>query len=107
MNGYSAPMLWVASHTFKWDVPRGHVGKDMPTAILDERGRVVLPKELADELGVSKGDVVVFGRKGKDFVVTRASSKRERLEEIMDWNPDRTGKPESTTPHSMKGIWRT
>ncbi len=79
----------------------------MPVAILDDRGRVVLPKELADELGVSKGDKIVFERKGRDFVVTRASSKRERLEEIMDWNPDRAGRPESVSAKSMKGIWKT
>jgi hypothetical protein len=42
-----------------------------------------------------------------DFVVTRTASKRERLEEVMDWNPERTGKPESVTPRSMKGIWKT
>ncbi len=78
----------------------------MPTAILDDRGRLVLPKELADELGVSKGDEVVFERKGKDFVVARASSKRARLEEMMDWNPERTGKPQSVSPKSMKEIWK-
>jgi AbrB family looped-hinge helix DNA binding protein len=77
----------------------------MPTAILDERGRLVLPKELADELGVSKGDAVVFERKGKDFVVMRASSNRERLGEVMDWDPERTGKPERPSPREMKGIW--
>jgi len=81
--------------------------QDMPTAVLDERGRLVLPRELADELGVSKGDVVVFERKGKDFVVAKASSKRDRLEEVMDWNPARTGKPESLSPKKMKGIWKT
>ena len=79
----------------------------MSTAILDERGRVILPKELADELGVSKGDVVVFEKKGRDFVVTKAASKRERLEEVMDWDPERSGKPESATPGNMKGIWKT
>ena len=79
----------------------------MPTAISDERGRVVLPKELVNELGVSKGDVVVFERKGKDFVVSRSASKRERLEKVMDWNPERAGKPENVTPRSMKSIWKT
>ena len=79
----------------------------MPTAILDERGRIILPKELAEELGVSMGDMVVFERRGKDFVVVKASSKRERLEEVMDWNPERTGKPESVSPKEMKGIWKT
>lgn len=79
----------------------------MPTAVLDERGRLVLPKELADELGVSKGDVVVFERKRKDFVVSSAASRRERLEKVMDLNPERAGKPEKVTPRSMKGIWKT
>jgi len=96
----------MVSHKLKWVIPRAWVGFKVPTAILDERGRLVLPKELAEELGVSKGDEIVFERKGKDFVVVRASSKRERLEEVMDWNPERTGKPESTSPKSMKGIWK-
>lgn len=67
---------------------------------------MVLPKEVADELGVLKGDLVVFEKRGKDFVVARASSKRERLEEIIDWNPERTGKPENVSPKRMKGIWK-
>lgn len=66
-----------------------------------------MPKELADDLGVSKGDVVLFERRGKEFVVTRATSKRDRLEKVMDWNPERTGKTENATPKSMKGIWKT
>ena len=78
----------------------------MPMAILDDRGRVVLPKQLTEELGVSKGDLVVFERKGKQFVVEKASPlKRDRLEELMDWNPERTGKPERASPKSMKQIW--
>jgi len=91
---------------FKWVFPLDKVGMELPTAVLDERGRVVLPKEFADELGVSKGDVIAFEKKGKDFVVMRGSSKKERLEEVMDWNPERTGKPEGTSPKGMKGIWK-
>jgi len=65
-----------------------------------------LPKELAEELGVSKGDLVVFERKGKSFVVGKGSLRKDRLEEIMEWNPERTGKPERVSPKSMKGIWK-
>ena len=83
------------------------MGAIMPTAILDERGRVVLPRELADELAVTKGDTVIFEKRGRDFVVTRAGSRKGRLEEVMDWNPERTGKPEGATPRNMKGIWKT
>ena len=79
----------------------------MTTAILDDRGRVVLPKELAEALGVSRGDLVVFEKKGKDFVVAKASSKKDRLEELMEWNPERTGKPENVSPKTMKEVWKT
>jgi len=92
----------------KWEFPLNGMGLSLPTAILDDRGRVVLPKELTEELGVSRGDAVVFERKGRDYVVGRASSlKKDRLEEIMEWNPERTGKPDKVSPKSMKDIWKT
>jgi len=77
------------------------------TAVLDDRGRVVLPREVAEDLGLTKGDSVVFEKRGKDYVVARGESKRGRLEEIMDWNPNRTGKPQEVTPRDMKEIWKT
>ena len=46
-------------------------------------------------------------RKGKNFVIGRVSSKKDRLEEVMEWNPERTAKPESVSPKSIKGIWKT
>jgi len=49
---------------------------------------------------------MVFEKKGKEFVMMRASSKKERLEEVMDLNPERTGRPESISPKDMKGIWK-
>ena len=65
-----------------------------------------MPKQFADDLGVWKGDLMVFEKKGKEFVMMRASSKKERLEEVMDLNPERTGRPESISPKDMKGIWK-
>lgn len=79
----------------------------MPIAVLDDRNRVVLPREVVEELGTCTGDAVVFERRGKDFVVTKASSKRDRLEEVMDWNPQRTGRIEGVRPKAMKEIWKT
>ncbi len=78
----------------------------MPTAVLDDRGRILLPKDVAEELGVSKRDVVLFERRGRDFVIMKASTKGEPLEEIMDWNPERTGKIEGVSPKAMKEIWK-
>jgi len=79
----------------------------MSRAVLDDRGRVVLPKEVLEELGASRGDALVFEKRGKEFVLMKASSKRERLEEIMEWNPKRTGKIERVSPKAMKEIWKT
>lgn len=78
----------------------------MPAAILDDRGRIVLPKELAEELGVSNGDAVVFEKRGKDYVVTKPVSRKDRLEQIMEWNPKRSGKVEAVNPQAMKEIWK-
>ena len=78
----------------------------MPTAVLDERGRVVLPREIVDELGVGRGDMVVFERSGGNYVVKGTSGGKRRLEEVMDWNPPRDGKPENVTPREMKEVWK-
>jgi bifunctional DNA-binding transcriptional regulator/antitoxin component of YhaV-PrlF toxin-antitoxin module len=64
------------------------------------------PKDVADELGASKGDAVVSEKRRRDLVVKKASSKADRLEEIMDWNPSRTGKIAKVTPKVMKEIWK-
>jgi len=81
--------------------------KSVSTAVLDDRGRVVLPKDVLDELGASEGDMVIFEKRGKDFTIVKKSSRGERLEEIMDWNPKRTGKIERVSPKTMKEIWKT
>jgi len=92
---------------FIGDFPNCHMGEPMPTAVLDERGRIVLPRDVAEELGVSKRDAVLFQKRGTDIVIVKAPSRKERLEEVMDWNPKRTGKIESVSPRSMKEIWKT
>jgi AbrB family looped-hinge helix DNA binding protein len=79
----------------------------MQRAVVDDRGRVVLPRDVAEDLGLTKGDSVVFEKRGRDYVVARGGSRRGRLEEIMDWDPTRTGKPEEVTPRDMKEIWKT
>jgi AbrB family looped-hinge helix DNA binding protein len=79
----------------------------MAKSILDEKGRVVLPREIAEELGLSKGSVLRFEREGKDIVLRKAPSARKGLEEVMDWDPERTGKVEKVTPRVMKEIWKS
>ena len=73
---------------------------------LDKRGRVAQRKELAGKLRLTRGDAVVFESKGKDFVIKKVSTRRQRLEEVLDWNPERTGMPERGLPKDMKRIWK-
>ena len=78
----------------------------MATAV-DERGRIVIPKHVAEELGLSKGDVVVFEKIDEHFVIKKLGAPKRKLAEILSWNPKRTGKPQPVSPEEMKGIWKT
>lgn len=87
--------------------PSAVMGMTLPTAIMDERGRIVLPKEVAEELGASAGDHIVIERRGDEFVVSKAEARSEELEEMMDWNPKRVGKVKRVSPREMKEIWKS
>lgn len=86
--------------------------KEFPTLIsgmskLDEKGRVVIPKIVVKELGLSKGDEVLFEKRGKDFVIRKKRKGKSGLKELMDWNPERRGEPVPVSPIEMKEIWET
>lgn len=74
---------------------------------MDERGRVVIPRPIAEELGLEEGDLVVFEKVEDDFVIRKLETPKKRLEEIMGWDPKRTGKPEPVSPKEMKRIWKS
>jgi len=86
-------------------IPYYFVGK-MAVAV-DERSRVVIPKPVVEELELKEGDLVVFEKVGDDFVIRKLDTPKKRLEEVMGWNPKRTGKPEPVSPKEMKGIWKS
>jgi AbrB family looped-hinge helix DNA binding protein len=74
--------------------------------VLDEKRRVVLPKEMAEELGLVEGSSVSF-KKERDTVVLRkiADANDDPLREIMSWNPKRRGKPQAVKEREIKEIW--
>jgi len=76
------------------------------TATIDERGRIVIPKHLMEEMGLGKGDIVVFEMVGEHFVIRKLKAPKRRLEEAMSWNPERTAEPEPVSPEEIKGIWK-
>jgi AbrB family looped-hinge helix DNA binding protein len=76
------------------------------TSILDDKRRVVLPKDIADELGLVEGSAVTF-RKEKSFATMEKAKETEAsLREVMSWDPKRTRKPQPVKEDEIKEIWR-
>ncbi len=59
----------------------------MGKSTIDERERIVIPKYLLEELGLSRGDAVALERKGNLLVLKKLEKPKKRLEEIMSWEP--------------------
>jgi len=76
------------------------------SSVVDEKGRVIIPKHVAEELNLNKGDMIAFEKREHLFVVRKAGFAKRRLEEIMDWNPERTSEPEPVSAREMKEIWK-
>ncbi len=78
------------------------------SSVLDDRDRVVLPKVVAEDLGLAPGDAIIF-QKAKQGYLLRKLGKRKgkaNLKEIMDWDPKRGKKPEPVSPSEMKATWK-
>jgi len=75
-------------------------------AVVDQRGRVLIPEEIREGAGLTSGAVVAIEKAG-DVVVIKPLRKRKRLwRRLCGLALERTGKPEWTTPEEIKGIWR-
>lgn len=78
----------------------------MNEAIVDQRGRVLIPGEIRDSTGLASGTVVAV-EKERDVIVIRPLSKVKRgWRELCGIVPKRTGKPKWPTPEEIKDIWR-
>jgi len=66
----------------------------MPSSVVDERGRVEIPKEVRKRMGVMAGDVLLWVPLGSSALVTRRRGKagreevRERLEKLRAKAPE-------------------
>ena len=52
-------------------------------ARLDSRGRLVIPKQLREAVGLREGDEVVISVRGSSLVITKASDPFARLERLL------------------------
>jgi AbrB family looped-hinge helix DNA binding protein len=82
------------------------------SSIVDHKRRIVLPAEVAKELGLDEGSEVAFEkRKGAVLLKKMSKRRKKKLEEdplvrAMTWNPVRKGKLEPVVEAEVKGIWK-
>lgn len=72
---------------------------------VDERGRILIPQDIRERLGLGEGTVVEVAEVGKEIVIKPVSRKRRTWKDLWGIEPKRTGKPEWPTPREIKGIW--
>lgn len=83
------------SHHILWDM----------SSVLDEKRRVVLPKAIAEELGLVVGSTITFRRMKGSVMMKKAGKDEDALRVMMSWNPRRTGKPAAVKESEIKEIW--
>ena len=73
--------------------------------MLDEKRRIVLPREVVEELDLAEGTAVAFEKKNGVVVIKKAKRKEDSLKELMEWNPVRTRKPRPIIEREVKEVW--
>jgi AbrB family looped-hinge helix DNA binding protein len=80
------------------------VGNAMET-VVDARGRVLIPQQLREDLGLDEGVIVELQKEKGTIVITPAKRKRLSWKQLNGIKPKRTGKAEWPTPEEIKSIW--
>lgn len=73
--------------------------------VVDERGRILIPQEIRERLGLNEGAVVKVAEVGKELIVKPVGKRRRSWKDLYGVKPQRTGKPEWPTVEEIKGIW--
>lgn len=76
------------------------------TPVVDGEMRIVIPRHVARALGIGSGERVLFERMGDRVVIAKAKTRNQKLEKMMDWDPERTGRSERAPPREMKRVWK-
>ncbi len=74
----------------------------MPNVILDEEGRVRLPKEVLDELGLRPGQTLILEVRGREVLLKPGIGPEEFISELRGCI-----KGSKIRPEELKRIWRT
>lgn len=60
----------------------GKVGKMFKVVVVDEKGRVVIPRKIRERLGLTKGSRLLLAQLGEDTIVLRKLDAKKILEAI-------------------------
>jgi len=74
----------------------------VPNVILDEEGRVRLPKEVLDELGLRPGQTLILEVRGREVLLKPGIGPEEFISELRGCI-----KGSKIRPEELKRIWRT
>ena len=76
----------------------------MPQTVVDERGRVLIPEEIRESIGLDRGTVVEVEKLEERILIKPVGKSRRTWKQLCGLNPQRTGKPEWPTPEKIKSI---
>ncbi len=74
-------------------------------AVVDERGRVLLPIRIREKLNIDEGSVLQVEEKQRTIVLRPTRKLKKTLKDFSGLDPSRTGKPKWPTPQEIKSIW--
>ena len=74
----------------------------MPTEV-DDRGRITIPKEERERLGIKPGSKVQLRREERGLVIEKSTTQKELIKELKGCIKVPT--EEKITPESIKTIW--
>lgn len=74
------------------------------TTLVDERGRVLVPKDLRAQFGLEPGCPVIVEADADGIKLRRAIPRKEALERLAGVIPKAAGRP-TVDPLDVKRIW--
>lgn len=64
-----------------------------------------MPKDIAEELGLSEGTTVTFESRKDVVIMKKVTKEKDALHEMMLWNPTRMRRPKPVRESEVKEIW--
>jgi AbrB family looped-hinge helix DNA binding protein len=78
----------------------------MTQAVVDQRGRVLIPEDVREGAGLGEGTIVRVEKQRGVIVIKPIRRGRRTWKQLCGIIPKRTGKPEWPTAEEIKSIWR-